>query len=94
MRGGYKLIDLKNINLNPSGDAIKVPGIYDAIEGSFKSIVISNYKIDGVDKPERAIVFGSHDNNTFDGFISYDSVENNTVNLHVTSEDLVSLVIS
>lgn len=41
MRGGYKIIDLKGHTLTLAA-SVTVPGIYEAIEGSYKAFLIEN----------------------------------------------------
>lgn len=46
--GGYKIIDLKNKELKDGGDVgVVFEGIYDAIEGTRKPLLISGLNIDG-----------------------------------------------
>lgn len=51
-RGGYKIIDFKDVNILTDGGAI-VTGIYEKIEKRHrKAILISGITIDGVEKPD------------------------------------------
>ena len=48
LKGGYKIIDFKDINL-VTGTASTIAGVYDAIESNYrKAILISGISIDGV----------------------------------------------
>ena len=48
LKGGYKIIDFKDINL-VTGVGISITGVYDAIKSnSRKAILISGISIDGV----------------------------------------------
>ena len=47
-KGGYKIIDLKNVELND--DAVTIDGIYEAIEGNYKkALLLTGLCIDGVE---------------------------------------------
>ena len=51
IKGGYKIIDFKDVNIL-TGDGATVPGIYDDIKNSHrKAIMVSGVTIDGVEKP-------------------------------------------
>lgn len=48
LKGGYKIIDFKDINL-VTGVGISITGVYDAIKSNYrKAILISGISIDGV----------------------------------------------
>lgn len=50
LKGGYKIIDLKNNDLTSSNT---IDGVYDAIEGNYgKPILLSGIVIDGVEKDD------------------------------------------
>ena len=52
IKGGYKIIDFKDVNILTSNGAT-VPGIYDDIKNSHrKAIMVSGITIDGVEKPD------------------------------------------
>lgn len=66
LKGGYKIIDFKDINL-VTGTASTIAGVYDAIESNYrKAILISGIVIDGVEKAD-AFVELSVDNSNFVG---------------------------
>lgn len=90
MIGGYSLIDFKRINLTTNGSAVKIPGIYDNIEGTKKATMGCNIVLDGVEKNNRYIVFGVKNGN-FVGSFGYDE-DGNICTVTVTSEDMVSVV--
>lgn len=47
LKGGYKIIDFKDINL-VTGIGIRITGVYDAIKSNYrKAILISGISIDG-----------------------------------------------
>lgn len=52
LKGGYKIIDFKDINL-VTGTASTITGVYDAIKSNYrKAILISGIVIDGVEKAD------------------------------------------
>ena len=52
IKGGYKIIDFKDINIL-TGDGATVMGIYEDIEKTHrKAIMVSGITIDGVEKPD------------------------------------------
>lgn len=52
VKGGYKIIDFKDINI-VTGTGATVTGIYESIEESHrKAILISGITIDGIEKPD------------------------------------------
>lgn len=52
IKGGYKIIDFKDVNIL-TGDGAIVPGIYDDIKKSYrKAIMVSGITIDAVEKPD------------------------------------------
>lgn len=53
LKGGYKIIDLKDVNLITDEAAVKIDGIYEAIEGNYrKPLLVSGLTIDGVEKAD------------------------------------------
>lgn len=51
MKGGYKIIDLKNTAL-ADGVAATIPGIYEQIEGNYrKPLLLEGIQLDGVEYP-------------------------------------------
>lgn len=51
-RGGYKIIDFKDVNILTEGGAT-VTGIYEEIEKRHrKAILVSGITIDGIEKPD------------------------------------------
>lgn len=47
-KGGYKVADFKDLNI--SADGVKIPGIYEDIEGSYrKAILASGVTIDNLE---------------------------------------------
>lgn len=61
MRGGYQIIDLKGTNFITEITSYPIRGIYDLIEGTTKPLLISNFKLNSVDKHDffaEAVVVG------------------------------------
>ena len=57
-KGGYKIIDLKNKELQ-IGVGMVYDGIYDAIESTTKQILISGLNIDGLEVNDLPVIFTS-----------------------------------
>lgn len=48
IKGGYKIIDLKNTPLEVGGDAVTIEGIHDSIKDSYrKPLLVTGLVIDG-----------------------------------------------
>lgn len=54
MTGGYKILDLKGTDFTV-GQPTEVPGIYEAVEGSRKAFMLSNYSVGGVEQKDRFV---------------------------------------
>lgn len=51
MKGGYKIIDFRGVNLTESAKTI--PGIYESIEGNYhKPLLLSGIVLSGVEKAD------------------------------------------
>lgn len=46
MTGGYTIIDFKNINI--TDEAVKIEGVYQAIEGANKPTIVENLNVNGM----------------------------------------------
>lgn len=58
IKGGYKLIDLKDNKLTVGGNEVTVKGIYNSIENSYnKPIILTGINIDGVERNDIFIDF-------------------------------------
>lgn len=52
LKGGYKIIDFKDVNLT-AGTGVKIAGIYEDVEKSYrKPLLLSGITIDAVEKPD------------------------------------------
>lgn len=82
MKGGYHMVNFKNVNLTSS--PASVPGTYEAIEGNYrKSVMAVNLVIDGREIPDcfvRVGISGSDYTLLFPGGIT----------LTITDDDMVS----
>ena len=89
-KGGYKIIDLKGANFEVDDDthvseAINIPGVYEAIEGSYKkAFMIANFSIDGVEKNNATINFIHSGNEGYTGVITFAPGGDST---HITIDD-------
>lgn len=58
MKGGYRIIDLKNTDITVSGDAVKVEGVHQSIEANYrKPIILSGITLGGLEKPDAWVNF-------------------------------------
>lgn len=56
--GGYKIIDLHDINLVPDADAVTIKGVHEAIESNHrKPLLLSGLVVGGVEKASQYVVF-------------------------------------
>ena len=84
MKGGYKIIDLKDNNFTLDGDAITIKGVYDSVENSHrKATLLSGLVIDNVEKPNRFVTFTS-DSGSFVTTMA-------DAKITITAEDTVTL---
>lgn len=61
IKGGYKIINLKDTSINAEGGST-IAGLYDAIEHNYrKPLLLSGIVIDGVEKPDTFISVASAD---------------------------------
>jgi hypothetical protein len=65
IKGGYKLIDLKDSKFTVDGDDITIKGIYNSIENSYnKPLILTGINIGGIEKNDVfvdfAVVSGSY----------------------------------
>lgn len=90
MLGGYKLIDLKGVNLIPGANFVTVPGIYNAIESTRKLTIFTNCVLNGVEKNERSVNLGVKDGN-FEGLIGI-ATNGYGLNIVISPEDGVKVV--
>lgn len=79
-RGGYQILDMKNIPLR-IGQTVKVPGVYETLEGAYrKAVLLANVIIDGTECFDRFVVFGLSQSK----FISQISIDGNINLLKMT----------
>lgn len=58
IKGGYKLIDLKDNKLTVGGNGVTVKGIYNSIENSYnKPLILTDINIDGVERNDVFVNF-------------------------------------
>lgn len=85
IKGGYKLIDLKESKLTVGGDGVTVKGIYKSIENSYnKPLILTGINIKGTDRNDIFINF-SDDSDNYVGNISA------TEKITITKADLVTI---
>lgn len=85
IKGGYKLIDLKDNKLTVGGGGVTVKGIYNSIENSYnKPLILTGINIGGVERNDVFIVF-SVDSGNYVANISA------TEKITITNADLVTI---
>lgn len=85
IKGGYKLIDLKDSKFTVGGSGITVKGIYNSIENSYnKPLILTGINIGGVDKNDVFVNF-TYNSGSYVGNISA------TEKITITNSDLVTI---
>lgn len=88
-KGGYKLIDLKDKDITISGDAVEIPGTYEAIEASYrKPVIVTGLVIGGSEMSDAWVNFHVSGGN-YVGVVGKTS-EGADITLAITSADMVS----
>ena len=90
IRGGYKIIDLKNKELI-SGVGMLYEGIYDAIEECQKPILISGINFGGNLCPDRWVDFTIDGSSYATAFLD---ASGNECTMTVTDTDVVTIIIN
>lgn len=85
---GYKVLSLNHENFTVDGDAIKVPGIHNAIAGNTKPTLLCDFKLGTVNKTARYVVFGQHGSEMV-AEAGFDP-DFNALFVHVSNDDMVS----
>lgn len=87
--GGYKIVDLGDVDFNSNGTPHTIKGVYEKVENNYrKSVLLSGLTINGVERVDRYMTF-SVDNGDYVGFIvltNWDALE-----IRITSEDVVTI---
>ncbi len=85
IKGGYKLIDLKDNKFTVGGDGITVKGVYNSIENSYnKPLILTGINIGNVERNDVFIDF-SDDSGSYVANISA------TEKITITNADLVTI---
>lgn len=85
IKGGYKLIDLKDSKFTVGGDGITVKGIYNSIENSYnKPLILTGINIGGVEKNDVFVDFADESG-------SYVANISATEKITITNADLVTI---
>lgn len=85
IKGGYKLIDLKDNKLTIGGDGITVKGIYNSIKNSYnKPLILTGINIGGVERNNVFINFTFNSGN-------YVANISATEKITITNADLVTV---
>ena len=85
IKGGYKLIDLKDNKFTVGGDGVTVKGIYNSIENSYnKPLILTGINIGGVERNDVFINFAVNSGN-------YVANISATEKITITNADLVTV---
>lgn len=85
IKGGYKLIDLKDSKITVGGNGVTVKGIYNSIENSYnKPLILTGINIGGIDRNDIFIDF-SYNSGSYVANISP------TEKITITNADLVKV---
>ena len=85
IKGGYKLIDLKDNKLTVGGEGVTVKGIYNSIENSYnKPLILTGINIGGVERNDIFIDFSVNSGN-------YVANISTTEKITITNADLVTV---
>lgn len=92
MKGGYKLIDFKNVNIPKTGKVI-INGIYESIENSYrKPLIFTGLVIDNIEKNDMFISLLSH---VEDGYLTnfvYLDTEDANYRIYIHNNDEVEII--
>lgn len=84
-KGGYKIIDFKNVKLTVGGAGVTIPGIFEAVKNTYrKATLLSGLIIGDTVYPDE---FGLFDLNGS----SYKTVIHGTTTITITPADLVTV---
>lgn len=85
IKGGYKLIDLKDNNFTVGGDGITVKGVYNSIENSYnKLLILTGINIGGIERNDISLTFTTDSGN-------YVANISSTEKITITNADLVTI---
>lgn len=85
IKGGYKLIDLKDSKFTVGGDGITIKGIYNSIENSYnKPLILTGINIGGIEKNDIFVDFVVDSGN-------YVANISTTEKITITNADLVTI---
>lgn len=85
IKGGYKLIDLKNNKFTVGGNGITIAGIYNSIEASYnKPLILTGINIGGVERNDIFVDFADYSG-------SYVANISATEKITITNSDLVTV---
>ena len=85
IKGGYKLIDLKEIKLTVGGEGVTVKGIYNSIKNSYnKPLILTGINIGGVERNDVFIDFAVNSGNYVANISAKEKIT-------ITNSDLVTV---
>lgn len=85
MKGGYKIIDLKNTNFTLS-TGVTIEGVHEKVENNYyKALLVENFQIEGVEQVAQFVTFTASRDNLVG------NLTNGTQTITITSADLVTI---
>lgn len=88
--GGYKIIDLHDVNLVTDANAVTIPGVHEAIESNHrKPLLLSGLVVDGVEKASQFVVF-TNAAGTYAAEL-FDAADGKKLSITITADDAVQL---
>lgn len=89
IKGGYKIVDLKNTSFTVGGGAKIVKGVHEAIESNYrKPILLSGLVIDGVERSDRYVEFFVSEGSYY-GYLVISDV--GTLTIIISSDDEITI---
>lgn len=91
MRGGYKIINFKNVNINVDDDAVEIKGIYEQLESNYyKATLCDGLVIDNMQRNARFVSFGVSQSK----YIGTFSIDGDVfvLTIEISSDDKVKII--
>lgn len=87
-KGGYQIIDFKDIDLTIDGDGVTIDGVYERLEGNYrKPTFVEGLSVGGVEKTGQYVAFTV----SGDDFVGNIIVGGTAYLCTITNADLVTL---
>lgn len=88
IKGGYKIIDFKDVNITIGSDAVTIKGIYESLESNYrKPTLCTNLVINENEKCARYVVFGVNGTS----FVGKTIIDDVVSTITITDSDQVTI---